>query len=122
STRTTTLMLSRRMQMSGSDEERNGRGFEGFAILELMGHRRIAGYVSQVEQFGTAMLRIDIPGRERQTTQFYSGSSIYCLTPTTEDIATAIALKCQPEPVHQYELPAPRTSRGDAGMDDDDDD
>lgn len=35
--------------------------FEGYAILELMGHRRLAGYVSEVEIAGAAMLRLDIP-------------------------------------------------------------
>lgn len=35
--------------------------FEGWAIVELMGHRRLAGYVRQAEQFGVAMLRLDVP-------------------------------------------------------------
>lgn len=36
--------------------------YEGWAILELMGHRRLGGRVSQVEQYGVPMLRIDVPG------------------------------------------------------------
>jgi len=89
--------------------------FEGWAILELMGHRRVGGYVRQVEIFGTAMCRVDVPGPEAgavAATQFYSGGSIYCLTPTTETIARAIATQNQPEPVSLWELrqalPAPR--------------
>lgn len=35
--------------------------FEGWAILELMGHRRLAGYVREVEVAGAGMLRLDIP-------------------------------------------------------------
>lgn len=35
--------------------------FEGWAILELMGHRRLAGYVREVELAGQGMLRLDIP-------------------------------------------------------------
>lgn len=35
--------------------------FEGWAILELMGHRRLAGYVSECEVAGTKLLRIDVP-------------------------------------------------------------
>lgn len=41
------------------------------------------------------------------TTQYFSGSSIYRLTPTTEEIARGVAAKSQPQPVHRWELPAP---------------
>lgn len=84
--------------------------FEGWAILELMGHRRLGGYVRQVEMFGAAMCRIDVPGPDGDqiaATQFYSGSSIYCLTPATEPMARAAALRNQPEPIQRWELPAP---------------
>lgn len=64
--------------------------FEGWAILEVMGHRRLAGHVSEATIAGAAMLRIDIPGKEHgqiKATQYYSGSSIFSLTPTTEELA-----------------------------------
>lgn len=83
--------------------------YEGWAIVELMGHRRLGGRVSQVEQYGVPMLRIDIPGEKEGddvATQFYGGGSIYCLTPTTEAMARAVALKNQPSPVQRWELPA----------------
>jgi hypothetical protein len=36
--------------------------FKGWAILELMGgHRRLAGYVQEVELAGHGMLRVDVP-------------------------------------------------------------
>jgi hypothetical protein len=35
--------------------------FEGWAIVELMGHRRLAGYVREVELAGAGMLRLDVP-------------------------------------------------------------
>ena len=37
--------------------------FEGWAILELMGHRRLAGYVREVELAGAGVLRLDEIGR-----------------------------------------------------------
>lgn len=73
----------------------------GWAIVELIGHRRVAGYVTEEEVAGTAMLRVDLPmpthdlvsvvegierGREMEATQFYPPGSLYCLTPTTEAI------------------------------------
>lgn len=35
--------------------------YEGWAILELIGHRRLAGEVSEVTMYGSSMLRIDVP-------------------------------------------------------------
>ncbi|MBF0530563.1 MAG: hypothetical protein HQK55_15110 [Deltaproteobacteria bacterium] len=33
--------------------------FEGFAVLELMDHTRLAGYVREVEVAGVPMLKVD---------------------------------------------------------------
>jgi hypothetical protein len=83
--------------------------YEGWAILELMGHRRLAGYVQEVELAGHGMIRLDVPadsdqnGETFQATQFYSPGSVYCLTPTTEEIARAASRP--PAPAHRWELP-----------------
>lgn len=99
--------------------------FEGWAILELMGHRRLAGLVTEQTIGGVAFLRLDVPAPGADAgvftaTQFYAPQSVYCLTPTTEAIARALAASAQPQPVTRYELPAPR--RRDVDGDDDDDD
>lgn len=61
--------------------------FEGWAVLELMGHRQRGGYVKDVEMFGGKLLRIDIPVDENTTvTEFYGCSSIYAMRPCTEEI------------------------------------
>lgn len=83
--------------------------FRSWAILEGMGHRRLAGFVSERVIAGAAFIQIDIPGRDgRMATQFYSPQSVYALTPTTEEVARAMAMQNQPEPVHPWELPAPQ--------------
>lgn len=84
-------------------------GFEGWAVIELMGHRRLAGYVTEVEIAGKGMLRLDIPvtgPEERLATQFYSPQSLYCITPTTEETARQVAHLGFPKPVQRWELPA----------------
>jgi hypothetical protein len=82
--------------------------FENWAILELMGHRRMGGYVQEISLFGVSLLRIDIPTDEgEQVTQLYGAQAIYCLTPCSEEAARAVAARQQPQPVHIYELPAP---------------
>jgi hypothetical protein len=61
--------------------------FEGWAIVELMGHRQRGGYVKDVEMFGGKLLRIDIPvAPETTVTEFYGNSAIYALRPCTEAI------------------------------------
>ena len=74
-----------------------------------MGHRRLAGLVSEEPKFGTTLLRIDIPhdpadGGKEFITQYYGGGSIFCLTPTTEETARMVARGCQPAPVYPYEI------------------
>ena len=79
--------------------------FEEWAIVELMGHRRLGGLVTEVERFGTKMARVDIPPAEEggQTiTQFYGGSSIYALTITDEETARAVARANQQRPVEAW--------------------
>lgn len=79
--------------------------FETYAFLELMGHRKLAGLVQEVEIAGGKFLRIDVPDdKGKLTTQFYSPSSVYCITPTTEEMVKAYAEKNAPAPVHRYEL------------------
>lgn len=83
--------------------------FDQWAILELMGHVRVAGRVTEEEHFGAKLGRIDIPAHDGGfTTQYFGGSSVYRLTPTTEEIARGVALRNQPEPVYRFELPAPK--------------
>ena len=81
-----------------------------WAIVELMGHRQRAGQVREVDQFGTKMLRIDIPSEDEFVTEFYGGSSIYALRPASEEVARAVAKQLgDPRPVApvSYRLPAP---------------
>lgn len=90
--------------------------FEGWAVLEIFGHQRYAGYVT-TEAFGQAVLfRVDVPplaARERITkhyeysaegngmppgstvkedavqgfTKFFGPGAIYAMTPCTQDAA-----------------------------------
>lgn len=102
--------------------------FEGWAILELMGHRRLAGYLSEETVAGGAFVRIDVPGPSAEeadsvlgwfATQFYAPAAVYCITPTSEETARLIAARNKPTPAYRWELePAPVY----AGRDDDDPD
>jgi hypothetical protein len=86
--------------------------YEGWAVVELMGHRRLAGYVREVSMYGTAMLRVDVPGDDPATafaTQYYGGGSIYALTPCTEEIARNLSKHARETPeAIRYALPEPK--------------
>lgn len=88
--------------------------FDEWAIVELMGHVKMAGRLTEVELFGSKLARIDIPGPNDQfVTQYFGASSVYRITPTTEEIARAAAVRNQPVPIHRWELPPAPGDSGD---------
>jgi hypothetical protein len=98
--------------------------FDSWAIVELMGHVRMAGRITEEERFGVKLGRVDVPGDgDSFTTVYFSGASVYRLTPTTEEIARHVARRAQPEPVHRWELPGPEEAPSivDGGDDEGDD-
>ena len=83
--------------------------YEGWALLELMGHRQRPGYVRKVEMAGGKMLRIDIPTPGGDVTEFYGVQAVYALRPCAEDIVRAeITRWSDPRPVRPvtYREPA----------------
>lgn len=58
--------------------------FEGYARIELFGHRVVHGRVSEVTMFGATFARIEVP-TEPPTVEYKSAQAIYGLTPITED-------------------------------------
>jgi hypothetical protein len=82
--------------------------YEGWAIVELMGHVRMAGQVREVEAYGTKMLQLDVPELEdvdlKAFTTFVAGHSLYRVTPTTEVIAKGVVRAARPRPVQPYDV------------------
>lgn len=106
--------------------------YQGWARLELMGHRTRIGFVSEVEMYGGKMLQIDLPTTDGQhVTEFYGVTSIYALTPCSEDVARNVAKSYgDPRPVrpvdYRLEDKRPDASNlaqnlGEYGPEDDDD-
>jgi len=97
--------------------------FQQWAVVELMGHRRMAGLVTEQEIAGQGMLRIDVAQTEGDVTvtQFYSPAALYCLTPVSEAVARAYAQRNYMRPVSVYDLALPQPSRRQSDEDDDDD-
>jgi hypothetical protein len=96
--------------------------YQGWAILELMGHVKLAGKLSEQKLAGMSFLKIDIPARpgtavegEFSATQFINPSSIYRLHPVAEEVARAVAASIAPDPVTKWDvkalLPSPALDR-----------
>jgi hypothetical protein len=107
--------------------------FEGWAVLEIFGHQRYAGYVT-TEAFGQAVLfRVDVPPleeRQRVTkhyeylddrslppgstvqegavqgyTKYFGPGAIYALTPCTQEAAQKAVASMQARKVSLVSLP-----------------
>jgi hypothetical protein len=103
-----------RDKREGPMPDDEGATFDEWAILELMGHKRLAGKVCEHVIAGAAFVRIDVPGvpghddRPWLATQFYSPGAVYCITPVSEDVARQIAARTSsPVPVTKWELERP---------------
>lgn len=113
--------------------------FETWAIVEIMGHKRFAGYVTEQAVGGSSFVRIDVPEitlvsekRLPAFTKLFGAGSIYCISPCTEETARAFAAQLRSEAFALYEaprLPAPQVSNepapgefGGGWLDNDDED
>jgi hypothetical protein len=86
--------------------------FAGFAIVELLGHNRHAGYVTEEQHFGATLGRVDVPDVHSSDpkavlkTHYFGGSSVFRITPCSEAIAREVAGQAQLRPT-SFQLAAP---------------
>lgn len=118
---------------------------EFWAILELMGHARMAGKVTEVQLAGKGFLRVDVPTVRRRENRWSGGEtttfippfsqliapdSIYRITPTTEANADTAAQQfavrplgeAEPAVVRQLEAAKVAAAADDSDSDDAEDD
>lgn len=81
---------------------------ETWAIVELMGHVRLAGRLSEEEKFGAKMGRLDIPQGDSFVSQFFGGGSVYRITIVTEEVARHASKSTSPAPIHPWDFPKPQ--------------
>lgn len=79
--------------------------FEHWALVELFGHQRIAGKVTESEIGGCKFLRVDVPaiGTQQPITKYYGPAAIYGITPVTEETAIALAGRIDAMPVPAWD-------------------
>lgn len=84
--------------------------FTSWAIIELFGHQKIAGLVTESVIGGCNLIRVDVPavGDQPAYTRYFGQGSIYSLTPVAEEIARSALDYIRPRPVQPYMLPQPK--------------
>ena len=79
---------------------------ETWAIVEVMGQKKLAGHVTTETFASTSMLRVDIPETptNQAFSQYYGLGSIYCLTPCDEKTARRMAESLSTKPPITWEM------------------
>lgn len=77
---------------------------EFFGIVELFGHNRIAGLISDYVLGGASFVRVDVPEVEGSAaiTKMYGDKAIYCITPVSEEVVRLFVKRYQPAPLNVY--------------------
>jgi hypothetical protein len=80
--------------------------FELWGIVELFGHSKIAGLLTEQNIAGANMLRVDVPETESSPkfTRFFNHGAIYAINPTTEEVARAMADKLAVKPIDSWDI------------------
>ena len=88
-------------------QQEQKRGFDEWALVELFGHQKIVGRVTEATLAGGAFLRVDVPAFNgaKAFTRFYGPGAIYSINPVTEEIARGLMDQYRNEPVSRFELP-----------------
>lgn len=87
--------------------------FDCWALVEVMGHSRYAGRVTEQAVGGCNFVRVDVPAFEDHPafTKLLGSASIFAITPVTEDIARGMAKQFRNKPVSVYDLPSAMSQR-----------
>jgi len=77
-----------------------------WALVELFGHSKIAGRITEQNIAGTNMLRVDVPETSTQPpfTRFFGSAAIYAINPTDEATAKYYADKLQTKPIDTWDV------------------
>lgn len=96
---------------------------ETWALIELFGHARIAGLVTEQVVAGQGFVRCDVPavGDHPAFTRMFGPGAIYSITPVSDEIGVALANRLNERPVNVYIgnlLPAAQEEEEDIDLDD----
>jgi hypothetical protein len=82
------------------------KAFELWCIVDLFGHQKLAGLVTEHTIAGAGFIRIDVPDTKIQPkfTRFVNPSAIYDINPVTEDVVKIMAEQIQAKPIEVWDI------------------
>lgn len=80
--------------------------FESWALVELMGHNKIAGLVTEHKFGNQSMLRVDVPavGGVPAFTKIIAVNAVYAINPMTESDACNYAAPLKAKPIDRWDM------------------
>lgn len=80
--------------------------FEIYAIVELFGHSKMSGIVTEQTIGSASFVRIDVPETKTQPkfTRLVNPSAIYAINPVTEDVMLAMAENISSKPIDSWDI------------------
>lgn len=78
--------------------------FDQWGIVEIMGHQRIAGRISEQAIGGTSFVRVDVPEIDTVPafTKMFGSGAIYAITITDEETAITAAKSFFEKPIDTF--------------------
>lgn len=89
-----------------NDKQMTEPKFEAFALIELFGHSRMAGKVTEQSIGGSSFIRVDVPETPKSPafTRILNPSSIYAINPVTEEVVNELAVRIQSVPIQEWDI------------------
>ncbi len=101
-------MTTKTTETNGANQGDGAGALDSWAVLELFGHTKVAGKVSEATLAGAGFIRVDVPEIDDDRpafTRFYGPSAVYAMTPCDERVAHAAAGQLRTNPVTGYVPP-----------------
>ncbi|WP_436716584.1 hypothetical protein U8335_04005 [Roseiconus lacunae] len=84
-----------------------GVGFDEWAIVDVMGHQRYIGKVTEQTVAGKGFVRVDVPAVDDRPgfTKLIGPASVHSISPVDESIARKMCETTRQTPIESYQLP-----------------
>lgn len=79
---------------------------ELFAIVELFGHQRMAGKITEQTVGSSTFIRIDVPEIKSRPSfsRIVNPSAVYAINPVTEEVALHMANQFEVKPLESWDI------------------
>lgn len=79
---------------------------ELFAIVELFGHSKLAGKITEQSVGSSTFIRVDVPETKRQPSfsRIVNPSAIYALNPVTKEVMEQMAASIEEAPLEAWDI------------------